>query len=206
MSVRRIVLLLAIGVAVPLVVADDINPPPWRGEPRTTFALWEFSTPDIFPPPDVFDNPFGPPELEVNPFGDGWLPSYNGRQGVWTLSGDIFVDIPNFPEPLDMKWIWIQLTWAPIPFEPNPFPTVVEELTPGGPYAGESINVIPIGPEDWIHETFLIELFPNPDRERIHIFGDIYVDELVIDTICIPEPAGMLMLVVALAGLLTRRM
>jgi len=35
----------------------------------------------------------------------------NGRQGVWPLSGEIWIDFPNQPEPLPFKDIYIQLTW-----------------------------------------------------------------------------------------------
>jgi hypothetical protein len=46
----------------------------------------------------------------------------------------------------------------------------------------------------WIHSIFAIEIQPNPIAEWIGIKGDILVDELVIDTYCIPEPATVALL------------
>jgi hypothetical protein len=203
---RHLVLALAVLLAVPAMAwADDYNPPPWRGDPGWTYARWEFMTPDLMPPPDQWDNPFGPPELEVNPFGDGWMPGYQGREGVWPLSGEIWVDIFNYPEPNDEKWIWVQLTWAPMMGEPTPFPNVEEIFNEGGPYPGMEIDRQPAFPGDWTYSTFLIELPFNPQFETVYIWGDIYVDELVIDTICIPEPTSMAMLLGGCVLVLRRR-
>ncbi len=205
-SAPYVTALALVTLMVTAAVADDYNPPPWRGEPGTTYARWEFFEPfNPTPPPDEFENPFGPPALLVNPFGDGWLPDYQGRPGVWTLSGEIWVDIYNYPEPNPDKFIWIQLTWAPMWNEPNPFPRVEETFTPGGPYPGEEIDRQFAGPEDWQYSTFLIELHPNPDFETVHIWGDIYVDELVIDTICVPEPGSLWLLASGVLGFVRRR-
>lgn len=202
MHLKGIAASLVLLVGASLAAADDVNPPWWRGEPRTTFAQWEFGTPDMLPPPDTFVNPFGPPTLDVDPAYYGWLPAHDGREGIWSIS-DLSVDIPNFPEPLETKFVWVQITWAPFPEEPYAFPTVVEELAPGGPYVAETYDRIEDGL--WTHELFHIALSPNPERERLHISGDVFIDEVIIDTICIPEPAGVLMLSVALTALRPRR-
>ncbi len=117
----------------------------------------------------------------------------DGRQGIWPLSGEIDVWIPNRPEILPEKLIWLQLTWKPgdqvnpyLPDEPMvgvvPFNTMVISHTDTPLDSG------------WIHSIFEIEIQPNPLAEWIGIKGDILVDELVVDTYCIPEPATVALL------------
>jgi hypothetical protein len=44
------------------------------------------------------------------------------------------------------------------------------------------------------HSVYHIDLHPNPSSEIIHIRGGINVDELVVDTYCVPEPAAWFLL------------
>jgi hypothetical protein len=193
-SKHVLAVLLLCGVTAAPVLADDYNPPPWRGLPGTTYARWEFGTDNQYPPPDEWYGPSYAPEMYVEPYGAGWYPYYLGRYGVWLLSGDIWVDIPNYPDPNEDKYIWVQLTWSP--WETGAVPMVEEILTPGGPHLGTLIDQRD-APPDWTYSTFLIDLHPNPDFETVHIWGDVYVDEVVIDTICIPEPGSLSLLLLA---------
>ncbi|MCJ7692493.1 MAG: hypothetical protein MUO22_03640, partial [Sedimentisphaerales bacterium] len=65
------------------VFADDLRPPDWRGHNDSTFQLWNFSTPELMPPPDLVNNRFGSPMLRVTPF-DPWI---GLPVGAWPLSG-----------------------------------------------------------------------------------------------------------------------
>jgi len=178
--------------------ADDLNPPPWRGQPGTTFALWEFYTPNPNPMPDQWMNPFGPPATTVTPgFLQNWWALWGGREGVWPLSGTIVTRIQNYPTANPYKDIWIQITWAQQAV--NEFPVIRVDQT----YAQllGSINLGPTGEQTgdgtWWHSTYSLRLFPNPTQETVIIEGAIMVDELVIDTICVPEPSSL----IALSGL-----
>lgn len=176
--------------AVGPVFADDLVVPLWRGSERSTFGQWEFDTSIPTPTPELGSfNPFGSPAMLVTPGEDmGWLNTLAGRQGVWQLSGEILVDIPNNPHPLMWKDIQIQLTW--LPQQSGARPAVEVTPLPGGEVfaGGFTETVLPGG---WLHTVFTYLVIPNPDSERIRISGEINVDELVIDTQCVPEPASL---------------
>jgi len=199
---RKIVCVLLLGAVLAfcaaLALADDSYPPPWqRGSDRTTYQRWEFMSADPNPVPDERLNQYGTPAATV--VGHEWYQYYDNRVGVWTLSGSIDVDIPNAPDHPDWtKQVWVQLTWNTA--GPAPIQITVDGI------AGQ---IIEQSMPNWNHTTWLFTLPYNPVSEHLRIIGDIYVDELVIDTICaVPEPSSMLALagsVFGLAGLAWKR-
>jgi hypothetical protein len=180
--------------------ADDLNPPVWRGQPGTTFAQWEFSVLDDTPPADAFYNPYGTPMMQIIPV-TAWENYLDGRQGVWPLSGTILATIPNNPDANPYKDIWIQITWEDKTLGDGDRPIVVEANTqPGASLVSETaLN------GNWLLSTYAIHLMPNPPSEVIQITGLIMVDELVIDTICVPEPGTLALLALGGAALFLRR-
>jgi hypothetical protein len=199
-----------------LAVADDLVPPPWdRAHPRATVQEWDFLTIGLGPiegpvgfehwqydAPDgtLSDNPMGDAVLRVWPgTGQYYWPELDGRDGVWPLSGTIEVEVPNFPELLEEKIIWIQLTWQPQ--APGNVPTVWETT-----YDIDAVLVS----EDilegfWTHSVYEIILPENPQFEIVRIDGGIDVDQLVIDTLCIPEPATLGLLGMGALALIRRK-
>ena len=199
--------------------ADDLNPPPWRGQWSTTVQYWEFYTPEPGPlvpdgPGPLIDDPVGAPyeqpgylpstEVIVQPGpGMGWIEfdPNSGREGIWPLSGIIDVVVDNHdPNPENEKWIWVQVTWRPqdageVPIFENLDPPPVGDILP--------IEEIPCDNE-WVHSTYFWKLDWNPPDERFTIGGTIDVDELVIDTWCIPEPTILAMFVLGLPLVLKR--
>jgi len=170
--------------------ADDLFPPLWRGDQGSTVQQWNFATDEHIPAPDSVSNPYGDPLLRVNSV-DDWIDGIDQRQGVWSLSGEIDVYIPNWPEIRPEKEIWVQLTWKATdvdPFLPN------EPVVGVVPFEYMEASLISeqLG-DGWMHSLFLINIWPNPVEEWITIKGDIMVDQLVIDTICVPEPATLVL-------------
>lgn len=210
---RILALWLAVGVvwacAAGAARADDLNPPVWRGLPGTTFQQWEFPTANPMPLPDVVVNPYGQDGAQVWPgTGQQWWTIWGGREGVWPLSGAMEFYIPNQPIANEYKDVWIQITWAKQAFMSAP----ILSSNPAGTV--QLLTQVDIGPTgepppagaNWWHSTYTIRIYPNPNFETIRIDGTIMVDEVVIDTICIPEPAGLAVLACgALAFTLRRR-
>jgi hypothetical protein len=185
-----------------VAAADDIFPPQWRDRDRSTLAGWEFSTNNHAPLPDWGHNPNGDPWFAITDCG-AWLQNYEGREGVWPLSGLFRIIIPNFPEPLLDKEIRIQITWAPEPGQANPYPTLVVQSDTGTFAVGGLVNEVPLeGP--WVHSTYDYVLPVNPQSEGLFMYGGVFVDELVVDTIC-PEPSTLALSLLGLLGLLLHR-
>ena len=176
---------------------------PWAGESNSTFQAWAFSDSNTMPTPDAWDNSFGDPLLQVDPI-EGWIDDQmDPAQGIWPLSGQIDLWIPNDPTPRPQKEIWLYLTWQPgQPLEPQIIVPGTMPLLPSEPL----IAVVPFermyverfdepGTNDgWISSLFKITIWPNPSSEWITVKGNILVDDLTIYTNCVPEPATMALL------------
>jgi len=198
---------MAVGTSV--AMADDVMPPPWRGQWSTTSQIWEFTDPNPGPLPPYGPAPGGMPplpstELIVTPGpGMDWIEfdQESGRIGIWPLSGWIDVIVDNHEPPNEVKYVWVQLTWrsqdgASIPelhsLDPAPFlgPDIVDEIDQGF---------------GWKTTIYKWEIRPNPIDELFTIEGMIDVDQLVVDTWCIPEPATLSLFGLGAIALIRRR-
>lgn len=200
--------LVSIGVFIsmffPVVAAaHDVFVPDWRGLDGTTYEQWWFGS-DVNPAvPEFIDNDYGSAIalIIVGEYGSGWLdnPGLGTQTGMWDIGGSdgqIVLDIDNQPLALDYKQIWLQVTYyqsiggAPIVDVPgaqlvsSQTVLIEEDMMPGmGWYLDQSI---------WRIE-------PNPSYEQIILTGNpggSVIDQIVVDTYCIPEPASMALLIV----------
>jgi hypothetical protein len=181
------------------VVTDHHVPPWWRGQERTTSQIWYFLDDvreDVLPDGPALGgwDPLPSTMLDVTPGPNmGWLGWDNEREGVWQLSGSMDVIVDNFDPPNDEKRLWVQITWRPQIDGAKPtFGYVVPAPSPDYPVTlVEETNL----EHGWIHSTYEWRLDYNPTDEFFGFFGKINVDELVIDTWCIPEPGTIASLI-----------
>jgi hypothetical protein len=97
--------------------------------------------------------------------------------------------------------MWVQITWRP---QDQGMVPVIENLVPA-PHQDYPVSIVEeeLLADGWFETTFTWRISPNPVDEMFRISGSIDVDELVIDTWCIPEPATLMLL--AFGGLLLRK-
>jgi hypothetical protein len=177
-------------------LADDLNPPAWRGIAGSTFQQWEFGTGASNPSADLFENPFGTPTLEAFSASTGWKDALLGRQGVWPLSGHLIATIPQSPLVGGETLIWVQVTWTEEASGGYPF--VREENTwTDGLLISESSSILG---NSWIHSTYQILVPSTLTFDLVKITGLIQVDELVIDTMVVPEPTSFSLLALGMFG------
>jgi hypothetical protein len=195
---KRVVRGVSWAVLLIILIAGEnaFADPPWRGEAGTTFQQWGFGTKDMGPMlPDDYNNVFGDPYLAVG-LGNVWWADAEGRGGVWELWGEIDIVIPNQPESPPDSWkdIWIELIWKGAGNDDFKWdrPLVAIETEPLYERM-EMVREDTYEPDQWISTLFKITVWPNPAREWIAIKGDIYVDQVIIDTRCVPEPATFAM-------------
>lgn len=208
--------IVTVGLVSSALLADNLNPPPWAGQPGTTMQQWEFLTPGLPVPGFPGAGEYLVPDIDQNIYGDATLVAYpgplqswqalwGGRDGVWPLSGTIEIWVPNVPQPNEYKDIWVQITWAKQVSGSTPS---VLEMGDYGLQGDETYaTLVDETPLDstWFHSTYLIHLPYNPPSEWIKISGTLMVDEIVVHTICAPEPATLGLLVLGGLAALRRR-
>jgi hypothetical protein len=194
---------MALALVVTLAVwstpvrSDDLAPPPWRGAPGSTFQHWHWDNGDT-QTPDVWNNPYGiPQENSAERNNAWWNGTFGGRQGVITLAeGYMEWHIPNHFEPTIPKWVRIQLTLNTPNFNWVGNPTV-------GPVT--QLETDPATQITWYHHwaDYVIPCRPFD----VFVTGTFAMDQLVVDTVCVPEPGSMLLSSIGLGvvGLVARR-
>lgn len=190
---------LILGLSWTSAHGDDLNPPDYRGGPLSVYAHWSgddtgglylegFSWVDDNDP-DTYLYPLDLAE---------WFPRPE--------TGSYLFEVPNFVDEMPIKYLRLQLTWTGTTLPPLDVHSAGMEsgdLVPGIiTYVSEPLVFTQ---PDGGYQYFDIEYRPNPDFEWIHIqlHPDAHLTQVVVDSISIPEPATLGLLV--LGGLVMSR-
>ena len=227
---RRTALLVMAGAILcgaGLAGADDLFPPTWRGDNRTIFAQWDTWGVDWNIPAVTT---YEPDVLQIVPPGGAGIPEYDWVGGtIWqsytspSTDGatrndvvmleqdyDLGFIIPNFPGG-PQKIMDIQITYA---VDDGWLPLAGPAWIVTGGEVVDAYFVTWALTDGWATDLFELIIEPNPSEEYIALYFQdasglpmypAYVDQVVIDTICIPEPATMSLLALAGVAALRRR-
>lgn len=183
-----------------------------RGVDGSTYQQWTFDDADNPAAPEVDQNPYGDASASITVTPGGitpvaeWRPGFQGHLGVWI--GDTAVVellLPNNPLANDYKEVWVEVGCR------GHFPPEVDNPPVSGFDLGNGYEVlVPVGstlqdlgfkftemPDGWRVLTFGLRIYPNPASETIRftlLNSGAYLDYITVDTICIPEPATLVVL------------
>ncbi|MFA5423850.1 MAG: PEP-CTERM sorting domain-containing protein [Phycisphaerae bacterium] len=218
---RRILLTSIISFAIALVAASPaVTEPPvpsWpRGSEGTTYQAWSFTNGSIKPDadPELF-NPYGKPDLSG--FFQQYIPVLDDKDGIYALRHEIDVLVPNSEATDGHKEIQLCLVWKSMNDVMGEYPDEYSFILNGGlldipgvsvTSYGDLVSNWYLGEKDesgWYHSTFTATITPNPQIESFTIKGNVLVDYIAIDTICVPEPATMAIIAVGALVALRRK-
>ena len=153
--------------------------------------------------------------------GTSLLPTFNGRTNVIKLTDDSQIDfwLPNFYQdpPNPYKKVQIQVTYFAISV--SQYSSVDASTFPYLAEVGEPVLIAEYAYGDgWYTDVWNLQIQPNPPSEFIYVnftngllgVGELplypaYLDQVVIDTICVPEPATIGLLGLGVLAFLRKR-
>ena len=169
--------------------------PDWRGDENSVYAHFDW---------DTFGEPWILSAFETGPSIyplDDTVPSMT-ETGI-----DTHVDLPNFIDPLPMKYMRLTL-YMDGPVDSD---AIRIEVMGHDPEGATAMEVFRTAGSSQTH-YFDWEITPNPDWEQIWIYGDEAANfvpgnflAMEIDTISIPEPASISLMALGSLMMMRRR-
>jgi hypothetical protein len=211
LSVLTTILLLCL---VATAFASDFNPPAWRDSPGSTYQKWSFSTSDTSPIADDYNNPYGIPTV-TNTINGNWNNQIFGHQGIWNAQ-TINISVPNDTTTLNNTKYRVQMIWDVPSTSPVDMSLYVHDYLCTVPAVKADIvdDYTVLEGAVWRYTTFEATTMPFNSFPVLYYQAQIihnaqivpvYVDEIIIDTIIIPEPLSLLLLAAGGTLLTTRR-
>lgn len=192
-------LLFFVGVAA----SDDLHPAPYRGDPLSVFAEWQFvpgSTILNLVQSNWVDDNDPTTVLHPVPFSTPVAPNNPGHYQF---------QLPNWIDNMPIKYLRAQLTWM---VNLNPPISVSSQALDGtNTFWGQVVYVSPVlvdASQIYAYQYYDLIFQPNPDFERLDIVlnPDSVLTQLVVDTVStVPEPSSLAMLAVGALSLMRRK-
>lgn len=205
-------------------MADIFAPPDYAGDPLSYHAEWEFNIPQPIGANDPDSESNGGPNngeflydrfgTHIDVTGTGWVWDIADGDGGMVNSNEassFAINTINWVDEEPEKFIRVQLTYIGLAptvtgangYRYDPYHGGLEPTTTdlGWWNADPAVNVDPT------HLYSDIYMQPNPDWEQIVVdvpMGTI-IDEVVVDSISIPEPSAIVMILMSGGGLIFAR-
>ena len=201
-QVRFLIVVAIAALTVNISLADDLNPPAYRGDPLSVHAHWQnidgtagltlvdFSSQDDADPTTTL-HPLQPSDY-ITPTADK----------IYQF------DLPNFIDKLPIKYMRLQLTWTGDATAPSVFD--ISGVDDGSLVPGAVVFTSPVDPlaTGAFYQYYDIEFKPNPDFERwlVHLSDNNFLVQAVADTVStVPEPATLSLLAMGSIAFFRRR-
>ncbi len=201
--------------------ADNFAPPSWAGRPLSYHAEWAFGSSGDLSNPDS-ESGGGPVNSEflydqfsthIDYDGPGWVWDVaDGDGGITKPSGGSFgINTINWVDELPLKYVRVQLTYTgPAPDVPHAQGYSFDLYHGGGGATTTDHGLFASDPPVFVdanHAYWDITMIPNPDWEQIvvNVPQGTIIDQIVVDTISIPEPSTMTALAMDACFVLRRR-
>ena len=185
-------IMLLSGAAIAL--ADDFAPAPWRGQPMTLAAEWDFITPDLTDLPPDYTNTIGDGTHEWNDCYMHTHPQFvyweedptdpeDGRAYTTDVPGQLLFFLCNWIDDFEYKYIWVQIT-----FGGDGMPYVYEVVAPNQATNDwpDPVYGTPVENNSMTGRSVEFWVLPyNPDREYVNVEIPPYtwIDQIWIETI-----------------------
>jgi len=153
----------------------------------------------------MFNNAQGPKNFETPRFeaGGAWEETAFGRNGLWALGDGATISffIPNFEE-LVRKEILFQFTWI----DTAPKVSLITSRAGIKQTLVQKIDIPLV--DDWNFTAILWRLEECPELEQIQITAGsiLFIDQVSVDTLCMPEPSMFALIAIGIAGLVWLRL
>lgn len=213
-------LIAAMALSILPAAADNFAPPLYVGDPLSYHAEWEFTNGPLpaggIPADSESDGGPKGGEFLYDQFGthidldgDGWVwdpADGDGGMVLTNRSGSFGINTINWVDEEPEKFIRVQITYigqAPTVTGANGYEY---DLYHGGGPNTTDLGFWPADPTvNWDANHLYNDIYmqPNPDWEQIEVLvpqGTI-IDEIVVDSISIPEPSAIVMVLLSGGGI-----